>query len=96
MSRSQCFFNVHVNATIPLTSTFGNEYLFPNVLVKGIVVRGDCIACDALFHDTHLLLIIYCKKRARGKMNYPNNTFHLREKKQRAFFWNDSLSKFLT
>ena len=43
MSRSQFFFSC-LNATIPLTSTLGNE-----TSKKNGTVRGDCIACDALF-----------------------------------------------
>ena len=47
MSRSQFFFN----ATIPLTSTLGNEYPSSNeTSKKNGTVRGDCIACDALLH----------------------------------------------
>ena len=42
------FFNV-LNATIPLTSTLGNEYPSSNeTSKKNGTVRGDCIACDAL------------------------------------------------
>ena len=50
MSRSQFFFQC-LNATIPLTSTLGNEYPFSNETnKKNGTVRGDCIACDALFN----------------------------------------------
>ena len=39
-----------LNATIPLTSTLGNEYPSSNeTSKKNGTVRGDCIACDALF-----------------------------------------------
>ena len=31
----------------------------------------------SLFYYTLLHLMIYCKKRERGKRNYPNNTFYL-------------------
>ena len=50
MSRSQFFFFFQcLNATIPLTSTLGNEYPFSNETnKKNGTVRGDCIACDAL------------------------------------------------
>ena len=38
-----------LNATIPLTSTLGNEYPSSNeTSKKNGTVRGDCIACDAL------------------------------------------------
>ena len=48
MSRSQFFFQCS-NATIPLTSTLGNEYPSSNeTSKKNGTVRGDCIACDAL------------------------------------------------
>ena len=47
MSTSQ-FFKC-LNATIPLTSTLGNEYPSSNeTSKKNGTVRGDCIACDAL------------------------------------------------
>ena len=47
MSRSQFF--LMFNATIPLTSTLGNEYPSSNeTSKKNGTVRGDCIACDAL------------------------------------------------
>ena len=47
MSRSQFFFLMF---TIPLTSTLGNEYPSSNeTSKKNGTVRGDCIACDALF-----------------------------------------------
>ena len=51
MSRSQFFFFfLCLNATIPLTSTLGNEYPSSNeTSKKNGTVRGDCIACDALF-----------------------------------------------
>ena len=52
MSRSQffCFFFKCVNATIPLTCTLANEYPSSNeISKKNGTVRGDCIACDALF-----------------------------------------------
>ena len=49
MSRSHFFFNF-LNATIPLTSTLANEYPSSNeTSKKNGTVRGDCIACDALF-----------------------------------------------
>ena len=48
MSRSQFFFQC-LNATIPLTSSLGNEYPSSNeTSKKNGTVRGDCIACDAL------------------------------------------------
>ena len=48
MSRSQFF--LCLNATIPLTSTLGHEYPSSNeTSKKNGTVRGDCIACDALF-----------------------------------------------
>ena len=48
MSRSH-FFQC-LNATTPLTSTLGNEYPSSNeTSKKNGTVRGDCIACDALF-----------------------------------------------
>ena len=44
------FFFKCLNATIPLTSTLGNEYPSSNeTSKKNGTVRGDCIACDALF-----------------------------------------------
>ena len=50
MSRSQFFFFLCLNATIPLTSTLGNEYPSSNeTSKKNGTLRGDCIACDALF-----------------------------------------------
>ena len=53
MSRLQffcLFFFQCLNATIPLTSTLGNEYPSSNeTSKKNGTVRGDCIACDALF-----------------------------------------------
>ena len=50
MSRSQFFFFECLNATIPLTSTLGNEYPSSNeTSKKNGTVRGDCIACDSLF-----------------------------------------------
>ena len=49
MSRSQYFFQC-LNATISLTCTLANEYPFSNeISKKNSTVRGDCIACDALF-----------------------------------------------
>ena len=43
------FFFQCLNATIPLTSTLGNEYPSSNETnKKNGTVRGDCIACDAL------------------------------------------------
>ena len=53
MSRSQVFilffFFKCLNATIPF-STLANEYPFSNeISKKNSTVRGDCIACDALF-----------------------------------------------
>ena len=60
MSRSQfffCFFFQCLNATIPLTSTLGNEYPSSNeTSKKNGTVRGDCIACDALF----ILIVVCC------------------------------------
>ena len=48
MSRSH-FFKC-LNATIPLTCTLANEYPFSDeISKKNGTVRGDCIACDALF-----------------------------------------------
>ena len=53
MSRSQFFYCL--NATIPLTSTLGNEYPSSNeTSKKNGTVRGDCIACDAL-------LVLICR-----------------------------------
>ena len=53
MSRSQFFFQC-LNATIPLTSTLANEYPSSNeTSKKNGTVRGDCIACDALFLFTY-------------------------------------------
>ena len=44
------FSSLCLNATIPLTSTLGNEYPSSNeTSKKNGTVRGDCIACDALF-----------------------------------------------
>ena len=58
MSRSQFFFQC-LNATIPLTSTLGNEYPFSNETnKKNGTVRGDCIACDALFPELSLLPLL--------------------------------------
>ena len=51
MSRPQSlFFFKCLNATIPLTYTLANEYSSSNqISKKNSSVRGDCIACDALF-----------------------------------------------
>ena len=54
MSRSQVFCFVFLfkclNATIPLTCTLANEYLSSNeISKKNGTVRGNCIACNALF-----------------------------------------------
>ena len=39
-----------LTATIPLTCTLANEYRSRNeISKKNSTVRGDCIACDALF-----------------------------------------------
>ena len=58
MSRSQFFFFQCLNATIPLTSTLGNEYPSCNETSKrNGTVRGDCIACDALFNLNLKLLL---------------------------------------
>ena len=44
------FFFKCLNATIPLTCTLANEYPSSNeISKKNGTVRGDCIACDALF-----------------------------------------------
>ena len=41
-----------LNATLPLTSTLANEYPSNNeTSKKNGTVRGDCIACDALFRN---------------------------------------------
>ena len=48
MSRSQFLFKC-LNATIPLTCTLANEYPSSNeISKKNSMVRGGCIACDAL------------------------------------------------
>ena len=45
-----------LNATIPLTSTLGNEYPSSNeTSKKNGTVRGDCITCDALFNIVSVL-----------------------------------------
>ena len=60
MSRSQFFFFKCLNATIPLTSTLGNEYPSSNETSKKKgTVRGDCIACDALFCKAQLVCTIF-------------------------------------
>ena len=49
MSRSQFFFKC-LNATILLTYTLANEYPSSDeISKKNGMVRGGCIACDALF-----------------------------------------------
>ena len=49
MSRSQFFLMFKCYNT--LTSTLGNEYPSSNeTSKKNGTVRGDCIACDALFY----------------------------------------------
>ena len=49
-----------LNATIPLTSTLGNEYTYSNeTSKKNGTVRGDCIACDALFLVRFVLFRIF-------------------------------------
>ena len=59
MSRLPVFF-LCSNATIPLTSTLGNEYPSSNeTSKKNGTVRGDCIACDALFQVV-LIVTFYC------------------------------------
>ena len=46
-----------LNATIPLASTLGNEYPSSNeTSKKNGTVRGDCIACDALFSVVSVLV----------------------------------------
>ena len=50
MSRSQFFLKCS-NTTIPLTCTLANEHPPSNkISKKNSTVRGDCIACDALFY----------------------------------------------
>ena len=52
MSRSQffCCFFICLNVTIPLTCTLANEYTSSNeISKKNSTVRGDRIACDAMF-----------------------------------------------
>ena len=47
--KAAVFFN-GLNTTIPLTSTLANEYPSSNeTSKKNGTVRGDCIACNALF-----------------------------------------------
>ena len=59
MSRSQFF--LCLNATIPLTSTLGNEYPSSNeTSKKNGTVRGYCIACDALFYNYSLTTFPLC------------------------------------
>ena len=54
---SMSHFFKSLNATIPLTYTLVNEYPSSNEISKKHgIVRGDCIACDAL-----VLLCIFCK-----------------------------------
>ena len=58
MSRSQFFVSFFkcLNATISLTCTLANEYPSSNeISKKNGAVRGDCIACDALYDITLLL-----------------------------------------
>ena len=52
MSRSQLFLFVFLNVKCynTLTCTLANEYPSSNeISKKNSTVRGDCIACDALF-----------------------------------------------
>ena len=50
MSRSKFVFLKCLNGTIPLTCTLANDYPSNNeISKKNGAVRGDCIACDALF-----------------------------------------------
>ena len=73
MSRLQffffCFF-LCLNATIPLTSTLGNEYPSSNeTSKKNGTVRGDCIACDALFVLCVCVVDVYiCLYLSRSKL----------------------------
>ena len=49
-----------LNATIPLTCTLANEYPSSNeIRKKNGTVRGDCIACDALFSILFLIMSWY-------------------------------------
>ena len=49
ISRSKFFFEC-LNATIPLKCILANEYPYSNeISKKNGAVRGDCIACYALF-----------------------------------------------
>ena len=69
MSRSQ-FFKC-LNATIPLTSTLGNEYLSSNeTSKKNVTVRGDCIDCDALFFCILMRILLGKRLSKSGKFNY--------------------------
>ena len=68
MSRLQFFFLMFKcsNATIPLTSTLGNEYPSSNeTSKKNGTVRGDCIACNALFKCD--VLVQNCLKIVQGR-----------------------------
>ena len=53
-----------LNATIPLTWSLANEYPSSNeISKKNSMVRGDCIACDALlsqFLGVFLPTLIIC------------------------------------
>ena len=52
-----------LNATIPLTCTLANNYAYSNEMSKkNGTVRGDCIACDALFDSAYLILIVRSEK----------------------------------
>ena len=48
-----------LNATIPLTCTLANEYQSNNeISQKNGIVRGDCIACDALLTRGFLEIVV--------------------------------------
>ena len=58
MSMSQ-FFKC-LNATIPLTCILADEYPSSyEISKKNGTVRGDCIACDALFHACYRRFLLF-------------------------------------
>ena len=75
MSRSQFFFFFVkcLNATIPLTCTLANEYPSSNeISKKNGTVRGDCIACYALFTMKYLLINSYELKSNLALLRAPD------------------------
>ena len=63
-----------LNATIPLTCTLANEYPPINeISKKNGTVRGDCIACDALFSFIYLFFFTFKKANQMVTSNKTRN-----------------------